>query len=77
MGIGNVTVLNVSNLSDFWLQSGHLREERYWPVIRSVMIDWFRPKKLLQLNFANYASGMLKSSSIGMFYLFSTRFKSS
>lgn len=40
-GIGTANIRNGSNVTEMLLQSGHFTSERYWPPIKSFILDWF------------------------------------
>jgi hypothetical protein len=48
-GIGSVIVIKGSNVIDYFLQSGQVTLDLYWPVIKSVIIDWFLLIWVIQL----------------------------
>ncbi len=48
-GMGRVTVMKGSKVVDLWSHYGQVTIERYWPDIRSVIIDWLRLMCEIQL----------------------------
>jgi len=58
-GIGRVTVMNGSKVIDYLLHVGHITFDLYWPVIISVIIDWFLWIWANQPYKATYLSGLL------------------
>lgn len=62
-GIGRVTVMNGSKVIDYLLQVGQVTFDLYWPVIRSVMTDWFLLIWATQLSVETSLSGLLLLST--------------
>lgn len=76
-GMGKVMVMNGSKVIDYLPQSGQVTLDLYWPVIKSVTIDWFLLIWEIQLSKATMSSDRLLLSTDSTIGFYSTRFKSS